>query len=219
MNFKKIGLSLAAAVAVTAGTAVVEAPAQAASLAPGGFSLQAVGNPTVTQIGTGIGSTDKLNFSALNFNITQTTNALLGLTEAAGGIKVSEPLTLTSLETLANAESFSNAAVTSFITGLRLGADDVIFDLDSSNGLLSFTRVNNNYTGTSLSGVLRKAAGGAAIAEATIASLKLSGGLTNIQVETIPTPALLPGLIGLGLGVVRKRKLEANNKTHEAVEV
>lgn len=38
-----------------------------------------------------------------------------------------------------------------------------------------------------------------------------SSGLTisNANVEAIPTPALLPGLIGLGLGVVRKRKSEA----------
>jgi hypothetical protein len=34
--------------------------------------------------------------------------------------------------------------------------------------------------------------------------------------DPIPTPALLPGLIGLGLGVLRKRKAEAAESAHEA---
>jgi hypothetical protein len=34
--------------------------------------------------------------------------------------------------------------------------------------------------------------------------------------DPIPTPALLPGLIGLGLGVLRKRKAETAESAHEA---
>ena len=39
-------------------------------------------------------------------------------------------------------------------------------------------------------------------------------GVTNP--DPIPTPALLPGLIGLGLGVLRKRKAEAAELANEA---
>ncbi len=34
-------------------------------------------------------------------------------------------------------------------------------------------------------------------------------GLSNIKYTAIPTPALLPGLVGLGLGLLRKRKSDA----------
>lgn len=40
--------------------------------------------------------------------------------------------------------------------------------------------------------------------------------LSNITVETIPTPALLPGLLALGAGVLRKRKSEMVEESSEA---
>jgi hypothetical protein len=38
----------------------------------------------------------------------------------------------------------------------------------------------------------------------------------TIQTAAIPTPAVLPGLIGLGLGMLRKRKAEAAESVNEA---
>jgi subtilisin-like proprotein convertase family protein len=37
----------------------------------------------------------------------------------------------------------------------------------------------------------------------------------NIQTQPVPTPALLPGLIGLGLGIWRKRKAETAASVNE----
>ncbi|QZZ22774.1 PTPA-CTERM sorting domain-containing protein [Leptothermofonsia sichuanensis E412] len=45
---------------------------------------------------------------------------------------------------------------------------------------------------------------------------RASATISNFNVQAIPTPALLPGLIGLGLGALRKRKGQA---TEEPVQV
>jgi hypothetical protein len=39
--------------------------------------------------------------------------------------------------------------------------------------------------------------------------------LSGVTVETIPTPALLPGLIGMGLAALRKRKGEQAEQPEE----
>jgi hypothetical protein len=39
--------------------------------------------------------------------------------------------------------------------------------------------------------------------------------LDDVSVTAVPTPALLPGLIGLGVGMLRKRKAEAAEQTSE----
>jgi hypothetical protein len=43
--------------------------------------------------------------------------------------------------------------------------------------------------------------------------------IDDVQVNSIPTPALLPGLVGLGLGVLRKRKAEATAKAESELSV
>jgi hypothetical protein len=174
MNFTPLKFGAAiAATAIAGATLMSGAPVQAVtpSLAPGSFALQAEGNPTVEDLT----ATDTLDFSTLTFNISSATNSLSTLTVAPGGIKLVNPLVLTSLGTSFGTELFSNAAIGNFITGLKLGTEDVIFDLGSSSGLASFTRVGNNYTGSALAGTLRSLSGGSVIAEATIASLSFGG--------------------------------------------
>jgi hypothetical protein len=41
-------------------------------------------------------------------------------------------------------------------------------------------------------------------------------GFKTDNTTAVPTPALLPGLIGLGMGVLRKRKREAAEQATEA---
>ncbi|MBD1822210.1 PTPA-CTERM sorting domain-containing protein [Cyanobacteria bacterium FACHB-DQ100] len=222
MNLKSIGFGAAIAATAVAGSFATATPSHALSLAPGSFALQAQGGPTVTEVGSGGGSTDTLNLSGLTFNLTSLSGALTGLSAASGGIKLNNPLILTSLGTVSGLELFKNNAVSEFITGLQLGGEAVIFDLGGSGNNASFTRSGFNYTGSSLGGTLRFAAtGGSAIAEATIANLSFGGqSETNIQVATVPTPALLPGLIGFGVAALRKRKGETSPEAEtETVEV
>lgn len=77
-----------------------------------------------------------------------------------------------------------------------------------SSGLQSFSNtigVTGNYTLGF--GVLN------ALDNAVSSSLTIDN--VSANVTPVPTPALLPGLIGLGVGVLRKRKAEAAKQTSE----
>jgi hypothetical protein len=76
-----------------------------------------------------------------------------------------------------------------------------------SSGLQSFSStigVTGNYTL------------GFGVLNATDNILNSSLTIDNVSVTPVPTPALLPGLIGLGVGVLRKRKGNAAEQATEA---
>jgi hypothetical protein len=78
----------------------------------------------------------------------------------------------------------------------------------SPDNVLAYTNGSNTYSNTDLSLSLGVGKGGTF--GATIASRTWNGTI-NYEVQPIPTPALLPGLIGMGVAVLRKRKAEAQS--------
>jgi len=208
MNFKTFGVGITAAFAVATGTALATAPAHAASIiSSGGFIIN--GNTSITNPNSG---SPILNFS--NFNITPTTpyGGLAGLT----GTPVVKPLQLTGGPV--DPSVYANEAKTDFITGLLLNGDPLSFDLDASfvNFFGTLTGANNFTLAGPVTGTFKT--GNTVVGFGALSAVNLNGGdISSIalvaQAPPIPTPALLPGLIAMGAGVLRKRKAEV-----EAVE-
>ena len=85
----------------------------------------------------------------------------------------------------------------------------------STNNIIHFLRDDFATGGEAAGGVLAKIAiyDGALSAQEVRA---LGGTNTPINPTPVPTPVLLPGLIGLGLGVLKKRKAEVSKAAIEA---
>ncbi|MGG6263553.1 PTPA-CTERM sorting domain-containing protein [Leptolyngbya sp. AN03gr2] len=223
MSLKSISLNAAVAGVLAIGGAVAmpafTAPAHALSLAPGGFVVN----------GTGI-TGQRINNNTFTVKFDTGTFTLSGqqgeLTDLAG-TPILKNLTL---NRVSSTSTFTSVATSEFIRGLTLAGRSVFFDLDAATFTGSFTGNNVfNFAGTTespLTGTLR-AVGinntNETIGTATVSTLKVSQslqGTANVQVQTVPTPALLPGVIGFGVAALRKRKGEASTEAEpETVEV
>lgn len=200
MNFKSIGFKAAVATAVVAGSALMTSSAQAATV--GSVSFGGLGELTSVKGNEG---TDiaKVVFTDGVLNINSGTGSFAGF---VGGTATFFQKSFTT--------SLTNRS--SFVTFRKVGFSDLTFYLDKF--------VNPSYTefgGTKddfgqftsrVSGKFNP--GGNAIDEvisafATIRQNSTSN-FTDITLSTtpIPTPALLPGLIGMGIAAIRKRKSE-----------
>jgi len=200
MNFKTFGVSATAALAVATGTAMVSAPAHALSLT-GSLSLSGGGTVTADQItfANSVVDTASGDFSSL-------------LTSTAATIK---PINLTP-PALPGISFRSTDAIPQFINfgSFTVGSltSTLFFNLDAS----PFVTVSipptgvNQFAFPNISGTFDF--DGQTVARGFLnASNTGSGGSYDISLraEPIPTPALLPGLIALGVGALRKRKAEA----------
>jgi hypothetical protein len=166
MNFKSIGLNVAAATVTMAGAALVSSPAQALSFNRGTFDLG--GTP-----------------SLLSLSLTRTGNSF---TTASG--------------------------VQNFLTGLKYKGESVFLDITNAITFTGTVQNQNQYalTATNLAAVFRTA-NGSLSSDSIVSSLTASrsggrSGTGSLSVD-VPTPALLPGLVGLGVAALRKRKSEA----------
>ena len=213
MNFKTFGVGVTAAFAVATGTALVSAPAQAAILAPGAFTITGDDVSRVTGFSSKtVGSTFTLNLDNSPLSITDKNGVFAGISGLTG-----TPNVASLLLTVVNSTTFSFGNKVPFITGLKQNGENIFFDLDAGN-LGGFINSATNYSfGGSIGGKLRDGSGNIIGAGGSVASFDIGSGpnsnRSSITVETIPTPALLPGLIAMGAGVLRKRKAEV-----EAVE-
>ncbi len=216
MNLKTIGIGVTAALTMTTGAVLSSAPAQAAIIGSGGFLLN--GPTSVSGAGT---ANPAINFSSFNIASGSAYGAFAGLS----GTPTIKSLSLTdfgSINTPPNPPGvFANPSVTDFITGLTLGGVNVAFDLDAS-GINLFGSIvdatNFNIAGP-ITGTFR--AGNTVIGKGFLGANNIGsvgGPISSISLTAtaIPTPALLPGLVAMGVGVLRKRKAEA---AKEAVEV
>jgi len=211
MNLKSIALG--AAIAATAIGTTAISPAQAASL-DGSLQFASTG-ATAVKISA---NTVNLKLSQSGpFSIINATGDFAGVT----GAPVFKDLILSLTSgTLGGGAFFSAAPVASFISGLALGADPVSFNL--TDGIFSgfFTNASNFFLGGSFNGEF--VSNGITIGAGSIASLSstsFAGTSGQVASTAIPTPALLPGLLGLGVAALRKRKGEGSEAEKETVGV
>lgn len=203
MTLKSFALGSFATTAIVASSLIASAPAEAVTLAPGAFTTQ--GTSSVTEF-SGAGDTDfTLNFN--NFSLTNTAGVLSGTT----GNPVIESLNISG-----SGGAFTGAGESNFVTGLFLNGTALFVDLDPFSLSGNFTSSTNYSLNGILSGQLRSSDGSVEPADITLGAFNVVFDSNNqinaaqVGVSTeIPTPALLPGLIGMGVAALRKRKSEA----------
>ncbi len=208
MNLKTLGISAAVATTIVAGSAMSLSPAQAAILSPGTINLD---SNAVTASSPDGGATVALNLNG--FGIALTTGGFVGL----GGAPTVLPLTLTRGASLGGGNFLYTTPlpINNFISNLFLGGDEVFVDIINATFFGRFTSPTNfSFLGDLIQTHFRSTnqlPGGGALQ-----SFTLTNNSSSIDLVAIPTPALLPGLIGLGLGVLRKRKAEGAEEVSEA---
>lgn len=218
MNFKTIAITAASTAAVTAGIAITASSAQALSLAPGSKLSIGGAEPTGGVVISGSAGNYKFDFltgglpgdpgTPGDLAVQFTQGSFIGITEGAGGAKIKDISTSTA------GGGYAVAPVNDFISNLVLGGESLSFDLLSLNSFtFDLPNPGGVLNGFSFNGQFRTGSGtilgnGALTA---IFSTNTTTGATSwaADLTPVPTPALLPGLIGLGLGVLRKRRAEA----------
>jgi hypothetical protein len=185
-------------------------PAQAAALAPGRFILERDEATSISGYTGVIGSTFTLNIDALPLNIVSTEGVFSGALAGTPNVPVL-PLTITS------PGNFSFPSGTNVLTGLTLDGNPIFFDVNG--GTLTgavFSPAFYTFIGE-ITGVIRDSSQ-TALANGALVSFEIGNGpatnRTTLTITTtpIPTPALLPGLIGFGVAAVRKRKALATQE-------
>ncbi|MBD2101115.1 PTPA-CTERM sorting domain-containing protein [Leptolyngbya sp. FACHB-261] len=209
MSLKTIGLKATLAAALVTGASMATAPAQAASLGP---KTQILGNSVLSFAGTysltnASGATRDLSgTTTLKFN---TINIFDGGTEGGSTGSFTSLTGSAIFKTLTLENGSITSPVTSFISGLTLNGKALSFDL--TDFALRKTTVTNPLGGNVdgfIAGIegnfIRN--GGELFGEGAYTSQFRSNGSFSGDITAVPAPALLPGLVGLGLGIVRKRK-------------
>ena len=214
MNFKSIGLKAAVATAVVAGSAMSMAPAQAGNLFPGTFNLKGKSSITADSPND---SAFTISFSG--FSIESGTGSPTVVFAGANGLTGTPSVGTLSLQRVGVTSMFNiTSGLTNFVIGLKQDAKAIVLNLAAGSQLNgNITNVNHQY---SFDGDLL---GTLAFAPPNVGSVPAEVGLgafrfrvnnrneAEIGVKTIPTPALLPGLIGMGVAALRKRKSEESD--------
>lgn len=211
MNFKKIGLSAAIAAAMIGGGIAATAPAEAATITKG--SVLALKNNNNGGFQETMPSGDlKFNFfgarspginPALN-NQGLRNNGSTGSFLGTNTSPITRIQDLVLAKTL-NPTQFKSGTVPNFLTGIDIaGNSNFKFDLD----FFTFDAVTGKgrFKGTFSDGVVGL---GNFNKLAPIAGPGTNFAY-NLDITAVPTPALLPGLIGMGVAALRKRKGEAS---------
>lgn len=205
MSLKAFGLSLSAAAALSA-VAVLEAPVQAASIA--GQTLSFSGS---ARLETPDAVTSLLNFSSFS-NTTAGTVTLADASAdvfgAAGSSFNIGDLALT--KTNATTWELTSGPTNSWLTGLTDGIgftleqfvlEQVAVTAGPANIPLYVAFVSGFFTPSDLSGSGALTAQGNLVFE--------SGSSFSADITAVPTPALLPGMVGLGAMALRKREQDS----------
>jgi len=216
MNFKSIGFKVATATAVVAGSVLSMAPAEAGNLFPGAFTIQ--GNSSITAT-TPTDNEFTIKFN--NFSIAGSTPFSSAPSSVFGGGRLSgHPfvgmLGLKRVGAVGTTFYDITSGLDGFVTGLKEDGKALVLNLASGSQLKgSIANINNQYSfDGDLLGTLAYAAPYApnsAPAQVGLGAFRFrvrNGNISQVSVATIPTPALLPGLIGMGVAALRKRKSE-----------
>jgi len=195
MNLKTISFNAVVAATVVVGAATSGSPAHALSFSTSG---------TTTFVNPG-GSSTTINFSPLLLSGSEFTPGTLG-TNASG-------LTVNGV---ANTFSATSNALSNFLTGFQFKGVNAVLNLNAGTNLAKgfFPSVNQAFTvGTGLTGEIRSTSGSLLGTTSGLFAASSTNGngfysYTGNAVA-IPTPALLPGLVAMGIGIMRKRQAEA----------
>lgn len=190
MNFKKIGLAAASAATVVAGSLAATAPAEAINLSFSGNGRFLSGPPRVDFF-NGVTSGFPADGTA---TVGANTNSFL----ADGG----DTLTIKDLNlvsTGSNTWSLSGP-VDSFLSGFKGGR---VFNLTQ----FDLTRDGDDSFAV-IAGVLNPAAGSGLAGTLTTQRAFFQARGSTYSVQFVPTPALIPALMGMGAAAFRKRKRE-----------
>jgi hypothetical protein len=201
MNLRKLAMGAAIAASVVGGSVAATAPVQAATLTPpGDFVIS--GKTKATSLSA---TQFKLDFTGLS--IISSSGGLTGLTGTA----------ISSL-TLNKLGGTTIGPIAGFISGLSLGGDAVSFDLTGGNFTSTFNSATKYTVGSSFFGNLVSSNSIAAVGSIAVTRLNDSNfAFVPVSAEAVPTPALLPALLGMGAAALRKRKDEEAKV--EAVDV
>ena len=202
MNLKKLAIGAAIAASVVGGSVVATAPATAATLTSGGFNVTASTNATDVTA-----STFKLNFSGAAVSL------------ASGGFTGLTGTSITSF-VLNRVGTTTLGPINNFISGLTLGGDAVTFNLTGGDLFATFASATRYNVGGTLDGTL--VSGNTILGSGSInvtRNVAFNQSNTTIVGTAVPTPALLPALLGMGAAAIRKRKDEAAEAEFEAEAV
>jgi hypothetical protein len=217
MNFKSIGLG-AAALATAVSVGAIAPSAEAATIKPRD-TLTFNGDVTITQVGS--------NFT---FNFASFANVVgIGASSDTPPFVAPSQAKITNFSAPGSVTGFSSAPLTPFLSEIRLTDGTLAsFNLESltfsttmrgANRFFDFDLVGKFVTSLgeeipALGGFTTQASNSRLLAGNSVRTT-YSGNLT-----AVPTPALLPGLLGMGAAAVRKkRKGENSEATPETVEV
>ena len=138
------------------------------------------------------------------------TGSFTTVSEVAVGAKIQD------FSTLFAVPDFPSAPIDNFITGLLLGTKEVSFNLVGFAGSTGFFNILANdfgLNGGAVEGFFTDGSGetvGVGSLTAQFSTDEVTGLTTysaSLQAKPVPTPALLPGLIGMGFATLRKRKV------------
>lgn len=194
MNFKEISLKIALAATIVAGSFVATAPAEALNLSfSGSAKFDAGDDPTATN---GLFDFGLADFNDQQAFVQQTTSS--SLADIATFINLKD----LTLNRVGNTNEWKLAApVDSFITGFK-----------DSTQVFNLTKFDFN-ADTKIAQILGTFVPPGILGDGSLtaqSSLVFSSG-TSYSVQIIPTPALLPAAIGMGVAALRKkRKQEAD---------
>lgn len=217
MNLKAFQLSAIVATATIASAALASSPAQAAAIA-NGSTIQFSSSLLLggVQYVGGVASPTGLNFQGLFGGSGFQTGPFSGI----GTADTTQSGTPTG--------SFAGAFGASFLKDINLlapaTANFLSFTgfsaLPFGTTTFSITSVLDPYTANFASGTTSAKFGGffqngsnLTAGTASFSAQTVAQSSYSLTFQAIPTPALLPGLIALGVGVVRKRKSQAVEET------
>lgn len=213
MNFKKNSFAITAMITMTIGTVGVETRAQAASLAPGSFLL--FGESSITDNNNPFNTADGFVLNFNNMNIASGVSQ--GVFSGLDGTPTVNSLFLDSTGLTPNglpgySAVVNGASTPTFISGVTL-ADNTEITVELFSGSFEgtvFNQTNYNLSGT-FNGLV-KDVNGQVIANGSFFGMfnPANMSLSTVGVQTFatpaPTPVMLPGLIGMGVAALRKKK-------------
>lgn len=209
IKLRAIGSGAALAAALTTGMALTAPSAEAVSLTVGStLNLQNPSGGGVT-FSSGTGTLDfagRLRGQGVGFGAS--TGSFFGATGSPPPIARIRDL---SLNPLGGGLFGLSAPITNFIRGVDVpgvpGGDDVQFTLTE----FIFNSANGNTD--SLKGFFTTSSGTfQAIGRFTSQTDFTNPSTYSLSLKVVPTPALLPGLVGMGLAALRKRREEAESE-------
>jgi hypothetical protein len=231
MNLKTIGLGLAATAALTTGMMIAEAPAQAAGLQFGSvLNFSDFGNNGGVQFN---GTTNTLNFfssapppgAATGQRVGISGTSTFSFSGANSGPAPVSRISDVQLSGAGNLRSFTSTSPANFgnnvfLSGINLpslGNAEVAFQLESfvynvsekkANFTGKFFKTSGVGTGPNPISLVEFLSDG--IGELTTQGQPNAPGSSTFSgsITAVPTPALLPALLGMGVAALRKRKGE-----------